>query len=92
MTNVAVDSVDSIDGEYILFQCPHCDDTIIVKLTELNCRIFRHGVFKDTYQQVDPHLSQEMCNDLKNCDKIFGCCKPFRINLTNLQVEICDYI
>ena len=80
------------DGDYLIFQCPHCNDTILVKSNELNCRIFRHAVYKDTYTQVNPHLPQDQCEYLRTTDTVYGCCKPFKISLDNLNIEQCGWI
>ncbi len=40
-----------------IITCPHCNDYIII--TELNCSIFRCGVYKRTNEQIDPHLSEK---------------------------------
>lgn len=76
------------------FTCPHCEGKIIVNENELNCRIFRHGIFKDSQKQINPHGSKEYCQSLKNCDKIFGCSGPFTIvgSKGNYSIKICDYI
>ncbi len=81
--------------EFYYFECPHCDQKIMVHKTELNCRIFRHGIFKKSGQQIHPHLSRERCERLKSMDLIYGCGKPFRVELDssdNIQAMICDYI
>jgi len=78
---------------YIIINCPHCNDYILIYNKELNCRIFRHGVFKDTLQQIKPHLQKEECETLKNKDLIIGCGKPFKIIKNNeYKAIICDYI
>jgi hypothetical protein len=66
--------------------CPHCNISIIVE--EVRCGIFRCGIYKDTFKQVDPHLSKEECDKLG--DTIYGCGKPFQIK--NNEVMKCDYI
>lgn len=84
----------NLEGEYYFFSCPNCDNEIIVNKNELNCRIFRHGVYKDNYKQVDPHLPKIFCDKLIGEDKVIGCCKPFEIindNKGNLIAIICDY-
>ena len=68
--------------------CPHC--LLIVEIREINCSIFRHGVYKLNYRQIDPHLNKEQCDYLFNNNLIYGCGKPFRI-IDNIAV-ICDYI
>ena len=45
---------------------------------DLNCRIFRHGVFKaDVNRGVPPHASQAECEALVAAGLIHGCGKPF---------------
>ena len=62
-------------------------------LKELNCRIFRHGVYKDNYKQIDPHMKKDECDLLKEKGLIYGCSKPFKINFDGFwYAEICDYI
>jgi hypothetical protein len=66
--------------------CPHCNISIIVE--EVRCGIFRCGIYKETFKQVDPHLSKEECDKLG--DTIYGCGKPFQIK--NDEVTKCEYI
>ena len=73
----------------MLINCPHCNQEF--EIVELNCRIFRCGFLKNTYEQINPHLQKEICDILKERDLIYGCGKPFYINIDN-NVEICDYI
>jgi len=80
-----------------LFQCPHCDGTIIVNTNEVNCQIFRHGILKANGDQVNPHSSKGDCDYFTNNDMIYGCGRPFRFfkdneNLNWNYVDICDYI
>lgn len=74
--------------------CPHCDGSIIVHHNELNCRIFRHGVFIDSMQPINPHASKEECDQLVASNRIKGCGKPFRVegDGENITVVVCDYI
>lgn len=78
----------------LLFDCPHCHKPILVYVAELNCKIFRHGIYKKTYKQIDPHLEKIKCDALIQKNEIYGCGKPFRIVEMNGEyiVEICDYI
>lgn len=73
-----------------LVKCPNpkCDLVIIVE--ELNCCIFRCGIFKETYQQIPPHLTKIDCLDLVERGLIYGCATPFRV--VSHKAEICDYI
>lgn len=78
----------------IIFDCPHCHKPILVYNKDLNCRIFRHGIYKNTYKQIDPHLEKKRCDDLVEKEEIYGCGKPFRIvgDHDNYYIEICEYI
>lgn len=73
----------------MIIHCPHCDQ--MIEILEINCRIFRCGVYMKTNEQVNPHESKEICDLIKKCELIYGCGKPFLINLDN-KVEKCDYI
>jgi hypothetical protein len=72
--------------------CPHCNDQTIIE--KLNCGIFRHGSYKLSGKQIDPHTSKEVCDDLINNNLIYGCGKPFKIVIINdiFIAEICEYI
>ena len=80
--------------DYIIIECPHCKEHIVVNLKELNCKIFRHGIYKNNGKQIDPHASKEICDELIKNDVIYGCGKPFQIIEINDTFEIkkCDYI
>ena len=76
--------------EYIT--CPHC--SIMVEVAELNCKIFRCGIYKSNGEQINPHLCKEECENLVKNDEIYGCGKPFQIvnDTSPFIVEKCDYI
>jgi hypothetical protein len=77
----------------ILVTCPHCE--CIVEILEINCAIFRHGIYKKDNKQIHPHAPKEECDILFSTNKIYGCGKPFRIlqnNKNEYIAEICDYI
>ena len=79
--------------KYIIINCPHCKELIIIDINEINCKIFRHGMYKDTFNQIDPHLDKENCDKLFNDGKIYGCGKPFELiqsNDTYIAIE-CMY-
>lgn len=80
------------DNNLLIFNCPHCKQQIIVKLEETNCKIFRHGVMKINFEQINPHATKELCDSLVERDLIYGCGKPFKISDDLLKVETCDYI
>lgn len=69
----------SEEKEFICMMCPHCHEEIIIKIAELNCHIFRHGVYKKNWQQIDPHMKKKECDRLFNKKLIYGCGKPFKI-------------
>ena len=46
----------------MIITCPHCNDYI--EIIELNCCIFRHGVYKSNNEQINPHLDKEQCDNL----------------------------
>lgn len=77
-----------------IITCPHCNEYVVIE--ELNCCIFRHGIYIFNGKQIDPHLPKADCDYLFQNKRIFGCGKPFRIikneNNEILRVEICDYI
>jgi len=76
----------------LIVSCPHCNEPIIIE--QLNCCIFRHGIFKTTGLQICPHSSKELCEYYTNNNLIFGCGNPFKIIKHNNEYKaiICDYI
>ena len=78
----------------IVTECPHCGDTILIDTKDINCRIFRHAVYKHNTQPIDPHASKDKCESLKRDSLIWGCAGPFRLVNKNGKetAEICDYI
>jgi hypothetical protein len=72
--------------------CPHCNEAVLIY--ELNCCIFRHGSFKQTFTQMDPHCPKEECDRLVQLGLIYGCGKPFIVTEKDglLVADICDYI
>lgn len=81
-------------ADHIIKKCPHCQEWVFLPKQHFNCKIYRHGVYKSNYNQIDPHLSKSECNRLKDQDLIFGCGKPFKIIISGEKyfIEICDYI
>jgi hypothetical protein len=78
----------------ILFTCCHCNEHFIINTQYFNCNIIRHGVYKKTLVQINPHSSRSVCDELLENNKIIGCGKPLKIvkNEDTWVVEICDYI
>jgi hypothetical protein len=82
----------------IIVECPHCKGTVVILEKQLNCKIFRHGIFKKNGNQIDPHMKKQDCEMLIRDKIIWGCGKPFKVIETNpdncktYHTEICDYI
>ena len=82
----------------IIITCPHCN--CMIEVIELNCKIFRCGIYKSNFEQIDPHLNKEECDKLYTSGSIYGCSKPFMVivkineedNITEYESVICDYI
>jgi len=81
--------VTQVEDMYV-FECPHCDGTVVVSIHEVNCKIFRHAVNRTTGEQLNPHASQHECETLCAQGVLLGCGKPFQ--LTYPTVQPCDYI
>jgi hypothetical protein len=75
-----------------IISCPHCNEYI--EIIEIACGIFRHGILISDYRQINPHSSKEQCDYLISNNLIYGCGKPFKVELINdvYSVSICDYI
>ena len=81
--------------KYLTFICPHCKLVIQILIKDLNCKIFRHGWYKKTLKQIDPHTPKKKCDKLLRKGLINGCGKPFKIIMKDneiFNVKICDYI
>ena len=72
-----------------IVQCPHC--SIYIEIIELNCKIFRCGIYKYNGLQINPHMSETECTFLIKTNAIYGCSKPFRITAEG-HVESCAYL
>jgi hypothetical protein len=70
----------------LFFNCPWCQGMIIVNTNQINCRIFRHAVLKETNQPTNPHMSKSEMDILIAQDKIWGCGGPFRLNDENQAI------
>lgn len=83
-------------NDIIIISCPHCQNFIEVRLKYINCAIFRHGVFKDTGRQIEPHAPKHVCDNLVEKNLIYGCGKPFKLWYNKHQQRFfttkCDYI
>ena len=82
----------------IVVECPHCKEPILIE--QLNCCIFRHGIFKKNRSQINPHSPKNQCEHYIKHQLIIGCGKPFKVILNdNSKNEddkciavVCDYI
>ena len=83
-----------MNEDFYIFVCPHCNQEVIVNKRELNCKIFRHGVYKNNYNPINPHSTYEECKRLIDNDLILGCGRPFQVVFINNKyvAQICDYI
>ncbi|AYV81826.1 MAG: hypothetical protein Harvfovirus66_7 [Harvfovirus sp.] len=83
-----------LEGNVYIFACPHCEHYIEVEKDEINCAIFRHGVYKDTFTPISPHAPKTECDNLLQLNKIYGCAKPFTLTLREdgYHAEKCEYI
>ena len=81
------------DGNHIMVKCPHCTLFIQILKKQFNCKIFRHGIYKKNYRQIDPHMPKFLCDELKACDLIYGCGKPYKLQFINNEWKamVCDY-
>jgi hypothetical protein len=76
-------------------QCPHCQGYVVIALAELNCCIFRHAVYADSYHQIPPHASEAECQALLAQNLVLGCAKPFQVVRAengDYSAVACDYI
>ena len=75
----------------IIVSCPHCSQ--LIEIVELNCCIFRCGIYQENGEQLPPHLPKIECDRLAENGLIYGCGKPFLVKLEEEYVAIvCDYI
>ena len=82
------------EDKYVILQCPNCEEFVFIYKKEFNCKIFRHAYYKSNHQQIEPHSSKEVCDNLLKENKIYGCSKPFILIEENqlYKLEKCDYI
>lgn len=76
------------------FNCPYCNGNIQIEKNELNCRIFRHAIFRHDGNQLNPHAPQKECERVVEQNLVYGCAKPFKIiNIDGKETIIkCEYI
>jgi hypothetical protein len=76
----------------IILPCPNCN--LLVYIQDINCAIFRHGIYKESGEQIDPHMCKDKCDELAKKEEIWGCGKPFKIVYEDSMptLVVCDYI
>jgi hypothetical protein len=91
---MAEQSVSNPKDDFIIVECPTCGGTILIYKNELNCRIFRHAVYKNNLQNINPHASKVECDKLVQENRIHGCARPFQVTISNniFTAVLCDYI
>ncbi len=78
-----------------IIECPNPECKQAIEIIELNCKIFRCGIFKHTYKQINPHSPKDICDELVETGAIYGCGKPFQIvqNISGgMKAVVCGYI
>jgi hypothetical protein len=78
----------------IIVLCPHCNQEILIIENDINCAIFRHGILKKNFDQINPHETKTECDRLYEEKLIYGCGKPFQlVKKENIyETIVCDYI
>ena len=71
-----------------VYSCPYCQGGITIE--QINCGIFRHGIYRSTGLQMNPHTPQQECERLVQQNVIWGCGRPFRFDGKTIQP--CDYL
>ena len=88
------------NDNFYVFPCPHCLSLVRVEKNQLNCRIFRHGVFKKNGKGINPHLEKKKCDELVRNACVYGCARPFEFfgggksaddEKKDCVVSACDY-
>lgn len=85
--------------EFVI-ECPHCHGLIMIKHRDVNCKIFRHAIWKNEQKErktrFNPHAKKVVCEEAFRKGLIYGCGKPFRLIKTKHHQEFivkkCDYI
>lgn len=79
----------------IIVNCPNqkCQCLIFLLEEEIGCAIYRHAMFKNG-QFINPHLPEQLMEELIKQDHIWGCGSPFKLILENNEYKAvrCDWI
>ena len=70
----------------LILKCPHCDNYVYIHKSELNCHIFRHGIYKDSFKQIINVISAMGMND----DRIIAEFQALVFKQTR-ETNICDF-
>ena len=79
----------------IYVSCPHCDGEVVIMRNQINCSIFRHGIYKHNNKQMSPHAPKRECDMARMDGLIYGCGKPFQLKMSvsgHFDAVVCDYI
>jgi len=76
--------------DFYILECPNCKNLIQIFKNEVNCKIFRHAVYKNNNEPINPHSGKQNIEELKRKDLIYGCGIPLK--LEDKKLVICDYI
>lgn len=81
-------------NDYCIFNCPTCSCMIQIFKKDLNCHIFRHGIFKSNGKQINPHSDEKTVLGYISQDLIYGCGHPFKIENkdSKLAISVCEWI
>jgi hypothetical protein len=90
----AAGAVVDVEDGCLYFACPHCGGGVVVLESEVNCRIFRHGVMRDGSGGVPPHAPREQCDAMVAGDAVYGCARPFELIPVGREfvVRACEYV
>jgi hypothetical protein len=83
------------DEQSFILNCPHCQEFLMIHKEEIKCAIFRHGIYNDSLEPIDPHTPKNICEKLVEEKKIYGCGKPFQLFIDvsgQPFTQECDYI
>jgi hypothetical protein len=67
--------------------CPKCFSAL--ELVEINCGVFRCGIFKKSFESISPHATKGDIMEWLSQDLIYGCGTP--LELIDGRLTICEY-
>ena len=76
--------------DYLILECPNCENFIQIYKKDINCKIFRHAVYKHNGESIDPHSSKEIIEEFKEKEIIYGCGIPLKY--IDNKLIVCGYI